>query len=240
MADPLSVGGLVLGLPGLFVACIQSFDLMQSGRSHGERYELLLTRLAVQRYQFFVWGQDVGLVETPEQMFVQEPLRGLVTRVLHNLYRIFENTDSLATRYGLKKVNHASDTQLALPSNQCQPSRASYEAFLMRIKKGQSELGTTKLVRWAIHDEAKFHTMIVEIESLVASLKAIASPDNLRFFSDGLRLEKKKKQLDSSVFPTPSLDEDQQEGDQKHSKHIPIPSMYLESAFEIGEDSPVA
>ena len=184
MTDPLSVAGFAVALPGLFITCIQCFDLVQSGRSHSERYELPVTRLAIQKYQLFVCGQDVGLVETSEisgncRSLDDEPLRSLVERILLNICRIFQDTDALVNRYGLTAAAQPSNTLLALPPTQSLPLKASYQEFMSRLKRKQSNTKIAKLIKWAIHDEANFKAMSADIENLVASLRSVTSPGPL-------------------------------------------------------------
>ena len=178
MADPLSVAGLAVALPSLFMTCIQCFDLIESGRSHSQNFELLKTKLEIQRCQLFSWGQGQGLVGHPEALdcgkrLDEEPVKSLVRRILCNIYRIFQDTDRLTKRYGLKKP----DKRLPMSAMRDDVPRASYEEFVRLVQQTQSATGVGKLMRWAIHDEAKFTRMIDDIKELVEGLKMLADPD---------------------------------------------------------------
>ncbi|KAL8643892.1 MAG: hypothetical protein Q9226_008053 [Calogaya cf. arnoldii] len=95
---------------------------------------------------------------------------------------LFEDTNALAARYGLKQVSSdASSPSSALigPSGSIQsvdlPLRlkASYIRFKSRIDQKHKQTSTTKKTRWAIRDKQKFMSLVEDIHQFIDGLEAI-------------------------------------------------------------------
>ncbi|KAF3939777.1 hypothetical protein ABW19_dt0210340 [Dactylella cylindrospora] len=119
----LTIG--VIGLAGLFSACIDSFDTITLGKSFARDHEVLMVRLEVEKTRLLIWGKSVGLVAKsgtgtrpadPESASavgldisqncdkrLESPLiRPTVERLLNCIKMLFEDARELRKRYGLR------------------------------------------------------------------------------------------------------------------------------------------
>lgn len=53
--------GLVVGVAGLFSACLECLDLVDSARNYEHESEVLIAKLDIQRVRLQIWGDLVGL-----------------------------------------------------------------------------------------------------------------------------------------------------------------------------------
>ena len=58
--EAVGLGVGVVGLAGLFSACIDCFELVQRGRYHGKDFLLLETKFTNQRLRLKTWGRACG------------------------------------------------------------------------------------------------------------------------------------------------------------------------------------
>jgi len=62
--------GLTLGIlsvAGLFSTILDAIDWFIAVRSYGEDYQLLVTKVSIERLRLFRWGQAVGLAPGSSQ-----------------------------------------------------------------------------------------------------------------------------------------------------------------------------
>jgi hypothetical protein len=60
MGDPLSATAVVLSLPGIFMCCVQYFELIQRGRNFERDLLVLTTKFSNQQLRFTKWGEACG------------------------------------------------------------------------------------------------------------------------------------------------------------------------------------
>ena len=105
MVEPIGLTIGVVGLAGLFGACVQCFDMVQTGRAQRRDFELLHTKLDVQRVRFLAWGEAAGLINTTtyNDRFDHPAVRPTVERVLRCIRLLFKEGNELTARYGLRR-----------------------------------------------------------------------------------------------------------------------------------------
>jgi Prion-inhibition and propagation len=59
--EPASLTVGVVGLAGLFSACMECFDYLQLGQAFGEDYGKCLLRLDAAKLRFSRWGEAMGI-----------------------------------------------------------------------------------------------------------------------------------------------------------------------------------
>lgn len=98
-------------------------------------------------------------------------IRAGVERILNNIKVLLDGAAKVNNQYGLNKG--------AAPSNQLTNSRGldifkdSFERFKIRVKRHQKDTSTWKVTKWAIHDSAKFGSLIGRLEKFVDGLESI-------------------------------------------------------------------
>jgi hypothetical protein len=104
------IAGLVFGVVSAWQACVQVFEIIDSGKKYGMDYEVLRVKLEVERIRLLVWGEAVGLSEvekgkpSPDARLNREDVRTVVLRLLGCIQHVFEHSERLQDRYGLRPV----------------------------------------------------------------------------------------------------------------------------------------
>src|SRR5579859_7373691 len=105
MGDPLTGPlGVALGLPGVFLSCVQCLELVDSGKNYAKELEIIWTKFDAQRVRLLIWGQVTGIIGTlPYDTTLNDPeIRASIERNLNCIKLLFNDVDKLQQRYGLK------------------------------------------------------------------------------------------------------------------------------------------
>ncbi|MCJ1384321.1 hypothetical protein MMC17_007437 [Xylographa soralifera] len=178
----MEVTGLAVGvvaLASLFTTCVECWNYIDTARSHGHDYELLATKLEVEKTRFLIWGDTIGLLKPDnngrdvrlESPLVEEAIKGCLTCIRS----IFTDSKALSSRYGLleKDLADVKIDSASLSSNQLLKFKASYKQFQARAKGVQQKTSFLGKTRWAIHDRPKFGILVDDLRGFIDSLKDI-------------------------------------------------------------------
>lgn len=177
-AASLTVGTVTL--VSLLTTCVECFEYIDAAKSCGRDLELLKTKFAVEKARLLIWGDSVGLssTNTARCNTIEAPrLRPIVEQILDCIRLLFDDTDALATRYGLKPTSN--DASLSITANasdhQGLPLRlkASYGRFRSRIEDNHKRTIASRKTRWAIRDKQKFANLVEEIHQFIDGLEAL-------------------------------------------------------------------
>ncbi|KAM3085703.1 hypothetical protein ACMFMG_002768 [Clarireedia jacksonii] len=170
----------VLGIAGLFSACIDNFDIVVRAKDFSEDFDILCTLLVTQRVQFAIWGELVGLVadangkKLPYNKAIDRPdIRSALERTLNNIRLLLQKADVIVDRY---EIEYGSS-----PSTEVSTSKGMdvfkdhWDSFKTRLRKNQKQKSVTKVTRWAVHDSAQFEKQVSRIKELVEALYSITS-----------------------------------------------------------------
>ncbi|KAL8878734.1 MAG: hypothetical protein Q9215_001851 [Flavoplaca cf. flavocitrina] len=182
--EPVSLTIGAVGLVTLLTTCVECFEYIDAAKSCGRDLELLTTKFAIEKARLRIWGESVGILSTTAgNTRVESPhVRPIVEQTLNCIRMLFEDTNVLTAKYGLKPTrNGVSSPSLGLtgPSGTTQsvalPLRlkASYIRFKSRIDQTKKQTSTTKKTKWAIRDKQKFMTFVGDIHQLINGLEAI-------------------------------------------------------------------
>ena len=177
--EPIGFVTGVVALAGLFSTCIECWDYVDTARSYGRDYEILATKLEIEKTRFLIWGDAIGVLETTEGEHdgsLDSPqVAQVVQRILNCIIRIFTDTEALVARYGLQDAQPGDcfREDKALSTNQLTKFQASYRQFQARIEHEQNKATFLNKTRWAIKDRSKFTNLVDEIRQFVNSLKDI-------------------------------------------------------------------
>jgi hypothetical protein len=179
----LAVG--VVGLAGLFSACIDCFELVQRGRYHGKDYLLLETKFTNQRLRLTSWGRACGFLDSGsiDDQFGEEQIEAPIKATLTHLITLFTDGQALRSKYGLKDDQQAQSI-LALvpasfgalvPSNFSSKSRLGQKLHELRrtTYRTQKDAKLGSKVRWAIENRSKFTELIRDTKDLIDDLEGL-------------------------------------------------------------------
>jgi hypothetical protein len=179
----MEISGLVLGiagLAGLFTACVDCFALIQSGRTHGRDYEILLTKLDVEKTRLLQWGDGVGLLSSDPQSrnrFLElDHTRPTIERVLHCIAMLLTDADRLRSKYGMcddnqrDGPNDVSTGMTVVSAPRLHIFRAAYTRFQNRIALQQKSTSNLAKAKWVIRDREGFGDLIRDLQDFIDSL----------------------------------------------------------------------
>lgn len=160
--------GLVLGLLGTFISCIQCFEYIQLGRKLEEDHDTAVLKLSNIGLSLSRWGKAVGLSGAPiekDQMTVLEPK---ARPLLEGILKRFEKAGAKSEEFKLR----ATSDDLALVNQDMDPKAKSLSIKMhawMRTHYINQQNRMTK-VRWAIYEKKVLNSLISDLRELVDGL----------------------------------------------------------------------
>lgn len=97
----------VAGLAGLLTSCLECLDLVEASRSFAREDSILCTNFEVQKLRLLMWGESTGLSTTANgsqkssSLLRSKRTRAVVHQILLEVQLLFDDTETLKTRYGL-------------------------------------------------------------------------------------------------------------------------------------------
>jgi hypothetical protein len=181
--EAVGLGVGVLGLAGLFSACIDCFELVQRGRYHGKDYLLLETKFTNQRLRLTTWGRACGFRDTGtnSNIFEDADLRQSIEATLVQLAVLFTDGQVLRSKYGLKRDLPPQDylasgrTAVGDLLSDTFPVKTRFGQKLLEfghsVCKTQRDTKFSSKVRWAIEHKAKFTALIQDLKDFIDDLE---------------------------------------------------------------------
>jgi hypothetical protein len=174
--EPISLSLGAIALAGLFSTCVQCFDYVDSAKSYSRDFDFLNTKFQTQKTRLLLWGESVGLATTEgpiQRLWWWESAlcRPVIESILDCIRIIFEDTHRLTTRYGLRQSKEQPDNNSNARSNLL----GLLSIFKGRTKQRQRQTSTARKARWAIHDKAKFETLINDLRQFIDGLEQITN-----------------------------------------------------------------
>ncbi|KAJ5369217.1 uncharacterized protein N7496_008977 [Penicillium cataractarum] len=188
--DVLGVSLGAVSLVTLFKTCLELFETFENGKNLGKDYEILSTKVGIERIRLALWGDSVGLTRlVPEQAkksdqndgvdprLVEPRMVRAVSDILNCMRRLFEDSGSLTRRYGLQASTttgvitaSAGDNAVATTFHK---TYVRIHASASRIQRGSSLVAAA---RWAIKDKKRFERFVEDLRGFNDSL-ALLFPD---------------------------------------------------------------
>jgi hypothetical protein len=147
MAD---VAGLVISVATAWKTCVQIFEIVDTSRKYGWDYEVLRIKLEVERVRLLAWGEAVGLAGLNNSQIIPDPrlrsreIQSMVMGVFGCIQNIFENSEALQNKYGLRPSESHKDKQVDLLRS---VFKREYNTLLRSAKERQrDDLGSQDLV----------------------------------------------------------------------------------------------
>ncbi|MCJ1393892.1 hypothetical protein MMC18_006768 [Xylographa bjoerkii] len=176
----MEVAGLVIGavaLASLSSDCIECLEYIDVAHSFNRDYNVLLTKLDIEKQRLLIWGESYGLLDdrpvgqTHHDNTTREPT---VKRVLTTIRMIFTDTDKMEERYRLR---HRGSSRP--PGNSLH--RAPFTRYASTIHKSNAgKRSSPNKFSWAIQDRNKFSAMITDLKDLIDGLENIVPEDKTK------------------------------------------------------------
>ncbi|OAL53429.1 hypothetical protein IQ07DRAFT_360507 [Pyrenochaeta sp. DS3sAY3a] len=153
------------GVIRLFKDTVDLFSLILDSRHLGRDYEILDTKLDIEKMILLQWADRVKLLSSSyDKRLDDRDAQRLITKILECVATLLTNAPELQQRYGMNKVPADSLTPengAALVSGTLRVSDARWERFLKDYNDlNTSSVPTGKRVRWMIRDKQKFEGLI--------------------------------------------------------------------------------
>ncbi|KAK4161004.1 prion-inhibition and propagation-domain-containing protein [Cladorrhinum sp. PSN259] len=185
------VAGLVLGAVGIvgvigaFKDAVDLFNVIADSRYRGRDYEILDTKLDIERTLMLQWAARVKLMRPDYDQRLDDPSnQKLVVRILGCVSTLFTdlNAPELQQRYGVEDVSSDPDsaatdraltTRNRVGSIRWQNFIDDYMAHRSQLVKKTPVVTTVNKVRWIIRDRHKFEALIQELSHFSTKLNEI-------------------------------------------------------------------
>jgi len=183
------VAGLVLGAVGIagvigvFKDTVEVFNLIADSRQLGRDYEILETKLDIEKTLLLLWAKRVKLLSPDYDRRLDDPdIQKLVVRMLGCITTLFADVPDITTRYGLD--NSRSDKDLCggsdLITTTPRISDSRWQDFLSQYQTLRSSNEGKRLpapffkrARWIIRDKSKFEILIHEVAHFTAKINEV-------------------------------------------------------------------
>ncbi|OOQ83958.1 hypothetical protein PEBR_32643 [Penicillium brasilianum] len=188
--DVLGVSVGAVSLVTLFKTCLELFETFENGKNLGKDYEILSTKVGIERVRLALWGDSVGLTGlVPDQKegsgqedgvdprLVDPRMVRAVSDILNCMRRLFEDSGSLTRRYGLQESTTTGVITVSSGENAVattfHKTYVRLQASASRIQRGSTLVAAA---RWAIKDKKRFERFVEDLRSFNDSL-ALLFPD---------------------------------------------------------------
>ena len=159
---------LTIGIAALFTTCIECFGYIKAASSLRRNHEVLLVKLEIQQERLLVWGDVVGIGSNElDSVENDKTLSELTKSCLSTIRSLLQDTEILKSRYGFCAVT-SGDKAIHRTS----VSANALKRFRLRFRQTPQGPGALDKTRWAIHDAAKFETLITHLKDLIDGLIA--------------------------------------------------------------------
>jgi len=198
----MEVAGVAIGaasLMSLFKTCLDIYDTIETGRNYGVEYEVLTTKVGIERMRLLLWGDTVGLprlgtqdsADASSQAVTVDPrlndrrIVKAVTDILHCMRQLFDDTGALTRRYGLTPASSDALNAVARAgSDLAMVGGGGRNALVTTFKKTYARLQTSAtgtqrtaslatMARWAIKDKKRFQRFIDDLRGFNDSLDSL-------------------------------------------------------------------
>ena len=182
--EPISLSFSAIALASLFSTCIQCFEYFESAKSQSKDFRLLTIKISIQKTILLKWGESVGLIKNNEsiEMFCCKEIPSYlldVEELLQGIRARLEDAEHLTKRYCLQEAMSAvSDLH---PKRHLVLNPITLIS-LVRARRADPQRRTSaaKKTRWAVHDKAKFESLISDLRELTNGLEQIAKPGDVQ------------------------------------------------------------
>ena len=173
------------GVIGLFKDSVDMFSLIVDSRHLGRDYEILETKLDIEKMLLLQWADRVKLLSPSyDKRLDDRDTQRLIAKILESVATLLTNAPELQQRYGMNEApadSLAPENRGALVSGTLRVSDARWERFLKDYNAlNKPSVTIEKRVRWMIRDKQKFEGLVQDLAHFTTKLNEaipIASDD---------------------------------------------------------------
>jgi hypothetical protein len=172
------VAGLFLGvaaLLGTFKDCIDLFSYISAAKSLGNDYEILNTKLDIEKTLLLQWADRVRLLHPYgyDRRLDDPVINKAVFGILSGVQLLLSKSTDLQQRYGMKCVDAKTAVIPTISGPRMNQFLHDFESLTLRIDATQKEASVKQRFCWVVKDKEKFSGLVQELSYLVAKLNAI-------------------------------------------------------------------
>lgn len=175
MVEPFSASFAIAGLPGMFNACVESFDYIQLGHHFGTHYENSLMKLSLARLRLSRWGESVQ-INLQDATKAQMRLAGQfslddqkqVGDILGNILALFADAERVADKYSYKAAKNAENSPLHEGSDELLQKMKE-----LVIRRRQKQTNILRKTGWVLYDQKQFNRLLEDITEFVGALEEL-------------------------------------------------------------------
>ncbi|WQF81601.1 Putative prion-inhibition and propagation, HeLo domain, HeLo domain superfamily [Colletotrichum destructivum] len=181
--DAAGLGIGVAALVTLFKTCLEMYDTIECGRRYGSDFEVLTTRVGIERVRLLLWGDAVGILALdrgaggqPAALPVVDPSLEdprkfrAVCDILSCMRQLFEDAGSMTRRFGLRSAQGNQVAPDSLRNALVTTFRRTYARFQEGAAPAQRVTSIAATVRWAVMDKKRFQGFVEELRGFNDSL----------------------------------------------------------------------
>ena len=190
--------GLVIGviaLVGTVKDCIDLFGYISASRHLRDDFDLLDTKLDVEKTLLLQWAERVKLLSEHQDSRLEDAqIKHAVSRVLSSIKSLLSDSANLQSRYGARPASVpnapvsaksivARFSQSAAPAPRATLSDVRMQRFysdftdLTIRTRGRTSVQVLDKIRWVMHDKEKFEGLIHELSYFISKLNEIVPDD---------------------------------------------------------------
>jgi hypothetical protein len=169
----------VIGLGTLFSTCVECFAYFKASQRMEKDCDILLVKLDIERNRLLVWGNMVGLLDTPNQRrssgFENPATVDVLYRCLRSIESLLTDADRLRNVYGVAKHSTPVDREINfVSSNSMVLFRTAWKRFWIRNASVIPKPSLLSRTKWGIYKKEAFHGFINDLKDLIDGLYGIA------------------------------------------------------------------
>ncbi|TQN72551.1 Heterokaryon incompatibility protein S, partial [Colletotrichum shisoi] len=181
--DAAGLGIGVAALVTLFKTCLEIYDTIECGRRYGSDFEVLTTRVGIERVRLLLWGDAVGILTLDRgaggqpaalpvvDTSLEDPRKfRAVCDILSCMRQIFEDAGSMTRRFGLRSAQGNQVAPDSLRNALVTTFRRTYARFQEGAAPAQRVTSIAATVRWAVMDKKRFQGFVEELRGFNDSL----------------------------------------------------------------------
>ena len=181
----------IIALIGTFKDCIDLFSYFVVARSLGRDYELLSTKLDVEKAFLLQRAQRTNLLQPNYDRRLDDPkIRATVAQIVSSIRILLSDTKTLQQRYGMEESrpgDKAYSTVLGIGAGRMFNFTKDFGKLDLLLKeferldlriRGHRTTPSTLKARWAVRDKDKFDNLLQELSYFVSRLHSLIPDTN--------------------------------------------------------------
>jgi hypothetical protein len=186
--------------PGSFIAialasysgAVKAWATFRAAAHFSEDADELVIKLGLERFRFETWGRNAGLEENTfhPNLF---PVIDLVTKTLDRIKILFEDAETLRSRYGLVD-NAKPDVGTRTTERFIARMQQSIRSTVMRLElsnrieaecvKEKRQVSAVRKVYWGMRDKVKFQELVEDVEAYIEKLNQLLTESQMRSYAE--------------------------------------------------------